>query len=165
MRVNPGLALTLFQTRWPWWAHNLINKWSPVVCFVNYFCNQPPPFKEFLSWTSTFIIHIAKFRIWTLFVGTHIMKFYNRRVPYCFISSRECSVLLRSRRILLTFNIKTSWIKKTSVKWPSKEKQLSQDKNYNHAIGQLKTANGKEGFSICCADIKTPKDEKNLTLP
>ena len=90
MRVNPGLSLTLFQRSWPWWVHNLIKKWSPVVCFVNYLCNQPPPFKKFMSWTSTSIIHIAKFRIWTLFVGKHII--YNRRKPYCsMMTSRKTS--------------------------------------------------------------------------
>ena len=80
MRVNPGLALTLFQTSWPWWVHNLINKVPLVVCFLNYLCNQQPTFKKF-SWTSTSIIHIAKFRICTLFLATHII--YNRRVAYC----------------------------------------------------------------------------------
>ena len=43
-----------------------------------------------MSWTSTSIIHIAKFRRWTLFVGKHII--YNRRVPFCsMMTSRKTS--------------------------------------------------------------------------
>ena len=71
MRVNPELALTLFWTSLPWWVHNLKNRWSPVVLFVSYLYNKPSPFTKFMYSTLS-SIHIMKFRIWTIFVGTHV---------------------------------------------------------------------------------------------
>ena len=71
-------------------------------------CNQPPPFKKFMSWTSTSIIHIAKFRIWTLFVGKHII--YNRRKPYCsMMTSRKTSFVSATwkRFLVITFLLLT----------------------------------------------------------
>ena len=71
IRVNPEMPLTLLRTSLPWWVHNLENKWSPVVLFVSYLYSQPPPFMKFMYLTLT-SIHMMKFRIGTIFVGTHV---------------------------------------------------------------------------------------------